>query len=94
MLFQTITDYILGKIYFDTTKTNPKMILNRYCYKINVKLSDRTYWKCIYYGKTNCKAHVTTRGKIARVNMEEHNHYPTHYNCTGLYGYDVYIIRK
>ncbi|XP_023014964.1 uncharacterized protein isoform X22 [Leptinotarsa decemlineata] len=80
-------------IYFCAARTNPKIILNNYVYKINNKMQDRTYWKCVSYNKTRCKARVTTQGNVARLNGE-HNHMPTMDNCNGLSSQIVTIVKN
>lgn len=64
-------------------RVNPKIILNNFVYKINNKMADRTYWKCVCYSRSQCKARVTTQGTIARI-TGVHNHEPTMENCDGL----------
>ncbi|XP_072393815.1 uncharacterized protein [Diabrotica undecimpunctata] len=79
-----------GLIYFTVARVNPKIILNNYVYKINNKMSDRTYWKCISYTRTQCKCRVTTQGTIARINGV-HNHPPTMESCHGLKSQRVFV---
>ncbi|CAG9856466.1 unnamed protein product [Phyllotreta striolata] len=67
-----------GVIYFDVARTNPKIILNNFVYKICNKLQDRTYWKCVRYNVDKCKARITTRGARAHVVVTGfHNHEPS-----------------
>ncbi|XP_018573629.1 protein tramtrack, beta isoform isoform X46 [Anoplophora glabripennis] len=83
-----------GIIYFCAARTNPKIILDNFAYKINTRRSDRTYWKCVSYNKTKCKARVTTQGSTAKISVERHNHSPTIENCDGLLSQIVSIIKK
>lgn len=57
-------------------------------------MADRTYWKCSSYSKTKCRARVTTRGTVARLSTEGHNHPPDSVDCNGLMSHTVSIVRK
>ncbi|XP_056643932.1 modifier of mdg4-like isoform X23 [Diorhabda carinulata] len=79
-----------GLIYFAVARINPKIILNNYVYKLDNKLTDRTYWKCVSYSKTQCKCRITTKGTLVRINGV-HNHLPSNENCEGLKSQQVFI---
>lgn len=79
----------LGVIFFTAARTNPKIVFNNYRYKIHLKRSNKTYWKC---ERPLCKSRLVSYQNTVQVNTEGHNHMPIE-NCIGLASQIVNIRR-
>ncbi|XP_063907096.1 modifier of mdg4-like isoform X34 [Zophobas morio] len=63
-----------GVIYFDNTRrNNPKIIVENYGYRLQMKKKNSTVWICSAYTTTKCESRLITTGKTVII-KGKHNH--------------------
>lgn len=61
-------------IYFTPGAKHLKLVLDGFDYVITRRVEDRTFWKCAQYGRTACRARLSTSGKELRLTKVRHTH--------------------
>ncbi|XP_063907095.1 modifier of mdg4-like isoform X33 [Zophobas morio] len=64
-----------GVIHVVAGTKNPILVVRNYQYLLNVKGKCKTWWRCSFKFKTNCRAILITYGKVVEV-IGCHNHRP------------------
>ncbi|XP_018573589.1 protein tramtrack, beta isoform isoform X10 [Anoplophora glabripennis] len=63
-----------GDVLFGRGKKNPIMIVNMYEFRVERRLSDKTFWCCTFSTKNKCRARCVTYARTLQVKHGEHNH--------------------
>lgn len=86
---------ILEYIHFEATaRKNAKIILRNFAYETASITPKQTYWKCVSYYKTRCKARMITQGKVAKITFAHHNHPAPEKNVNSLPFTKVTVVEK
>lgn len=74
-------------------RIKPKIILDKYDFKLQRNNGDITYWICATYNKTKCKCRLKTTRNVVYVS-NRHSHDPKDLNLADFSFRDVVIIKK